>query len=497
MPASGFLQVVLFYCRRVKPFRFLLPAWALLYAGATCSAQQPVQPPPNQPRGAATKPPPGAAGQTPGGAATPNTQAPATGIIQPGQLAAAGPVSLTLQGALSTARSYSQQFQAALVAAGLAREDVLQARAALYPTLNFFNQYIYTQGNGTPSGIFVANDGVHVYNSQLVVHEELFSITHRADYRRAMFAQAAAQARQQIAQRGLVATVVGAYYGMVAAQRHLANAETSLAEAQRFLDITQKLEAGGEAAHADVVKAELNVEQRKRDVQDAQLNVEKARIALGVILFPNINQEYKIEDDLQKLGALPPLSDVQNMAMARSPEVEAAEASLKAASYGVTAARGAYYPSLIIDYFYGIDANVLGFEGPGERQNLGSVVQGTVTIPVWNWGATRSRVRQAQLQEQQAKTDLVLAQRALQSDISTFYLEAQTALSEVDSLRHSVDLATESLRLTILRYQAGEATALEVSDAQSTLAQARNAYDDGLTRYRVALASIQTLTGTL
>ena len=57
--------------------------------------------------------------------------------------------------------------------------------------------------------------------------------------------------------------------------------------------------------------------------------------------------------------------------------------------------------------------------------------------------------------------------------------------------------ATESLRLTLLRYQAGEATALEVVDAQTTLAAARNAYDDGLARYRLALANLQTLTGTL
>jgi outer membrane protein TolC len=53
------------------------------------------------------------------------------------------------------------------------------------------------------------------------------------------------------------------------------------------------------------------------------------------------------------------------------------------------------------------------------------------------------------------------------------------------------------LRLTLLRYQAGEATALEVVDAQTTLNQARNAYDDGLARYRIAIAALQTLTGTL
>jgi outer membrane protein TolC len=48
-----------------------------------------------------------------------------------------------------------------------------------------------------------------------------------------------------------------------------------------------------------------------------------------------------------------------------------------------------------------------------------------------------------------------------------------------------------------LRYQAGEATALEIVDAQNTLITARNNYDDGEVRYRVAIANLQTLTGSL
>ena len=58
------------------------------------------------------------------------------------------------------------------------------------------------------------------------------------------------------------------------------------------------------------------------------------------------------------------------------------------------------------------------------------------------------------------------------------YNEALTARAAVDNLRRVADLAAESLRLTTLRYQAGESTALEVVDAQNTLVQARNAADD-------------------
>ena len=124
------------------------------------------------------------------------------------------------------------------------------------------------------------------------------------------------------------------------------------------------------------------------------------------------------------------------------------------------------------------------------------MVQAQLTIPVWNWGATRSKLRQAQLHLQQAKLDLSATQRQLLANLNSFFQEAQTAGSQVSSLSHSADLAAESLKLTLLRYTAGEVTVLEVVDAQTTLAQARNAYADGLLRYRVALSDLQTLTGS-
>ena len=89
-----------------------------------------------------------------------------------------------------------------------------------------------------------------------------------------------------------------------------------------------------------------------------------------------------------------------------------------------------------------------------------------------------------------------LAQRQVLANLNFFFQEAQSAGAQLTSLANSVKLSAESLKLTLLRYQAGEVSVLEVVDAQSTLAQARNAYDDGLVRYRVALAQLQTLTGT-
>ena len=413
------------------------------------------------------------------------------------QTATAPSLTVNLQDAIERARKYSPTFQAALVGAGLAHEDRVQAKAALLPSVNYFNQYIFTQANGTPSGVFVANDGVHIYSSQGTVHADVFSPVKRAEYQRAFAAEAAAQARADIASRGLVATVVTGYYGLVSSERKAVNARRSLDEAGQFLDLTEKQERGGEAARADVVKARILAEQRARDAQEADLSVERSRISLAVLLFPNYRQDFRVVDDFESVPPLPQLAEVEKRATSNSPELRAAQAAVRQESLGISAARGALLPSLSFDYFYGINANQFAVYNRFHERNLGSSVQGTLSIPVWNWGASRSRVRQAQLRLEQAKAELGFAERQLPANLDVFYLEAKTAFAQLDSLRTSVSLSSESLHLTLLRYQAGEATALEVSDAQSTVAQARNAYDDGLARYRLALAEIQTLTGVL
>jgi len=415
------------------------------------------------------------------------------------------PTVVTLPEALTRARQYGGQIQTANFAVLQAREDTKQARAARLPSVNAFNQFVYTEGNGTPSGVFVANDGVHIYNEQAVVHQEALAFVRRGELSRALASEAVARAKVDVAARGLTQTVVQNYYAIALAQRKFVNAQTSVRESQRFFEITQQLEKGGEAAHSDVIRAQIDLQQRQRDMSEAQLTIDKAKIALGVLIFPNFSSDFSVVDDLQQLALVPPMAEVQSQAAASSPDVAAAKANIGAAGYDITVARYAYIPSLALDFFYGINANQLAFrtQHPAAdpelayRQNLGYSAQATLNIPMWNWGATRSKIKQAELKRDQAQFDLTLAQRTLQSNVATVQAEATLAQAQLESLRTSVDLAVESLRLTVLRYQAGEATAFEVVDSQNTVNLARNAYDDGLARYRIALTNLQILTGTL
>jgi outer membrane protein TolC len=421
------------------------------------------------------------------------------------------PLTLTLQDALQRARANSVPFQAALTALGLAHGDKVQTRAAMLPNVNYTTQYLYTQGIGVPTGTtapptlprYVANNGVHEYIAQGVLSQAL-SGGMIADYRRAAALEAVARARAEIAARGLVVAVVQAYYGYLIAQRKYSNQQQAFAEAERFFGITQKLEKGGEVAHSDVIKAQIQYQGQQRELEQADLEMRRTHLDLAVMLFRDFNEDFSVVDDLgQPSAPVPSFADVQTAATRNNPDLRTAIFSLRAAGQEVSAAHWELLPSVGIEYFYGIDANQFATHGPfdpalGRRvPNLGYSAAATLNLPVWNWGAGWSRVKQASLQRKQAQVELSFEQRQLVANLRSAYDELQVAHAQLETLTQSATLAAESLRLTTLRYQAGEATVLEVVDAQNTLTLARNAFDDGQLRLKIAQANLQTLTGTL
>jgi outer membrane protein len=409
------------------------------------------------------------------------------------------PVQLSLSSALALARKNSTVYNAALTEAGSAGIDRALARDALLPQVNFNNQYLYTQSNQHGGVRYIANNAVHEYISQGDVHESI-DVAGLANYRKVSAAAALARAKAEIASRGLLVTVAQNYFNALSAQFKLKDARRAAEEGNRFLELTQQLEHGGEVAHADTIKAELQAQDRRRQFQEAQLAVMNTRLDLAVLIFPTLQDNFVLTDDLRATAPLPSLEEVQQQAAHDNPDLRAALETLHMSSSEVTAARAGYLPSLALDYFYGIDAPNFASHSFFQRErldNLGSSTLASLTIPIWNWGATRNRIRQAQLRQKQAKLELSYSQRKLIAEIQSLHAEAETALNELTGLARSAELAAESQRLISLRYKDGEATVLEVVDSQTAYVQASNNYHDGAVRYRVALANLQTLTGVL
>lgn len=438
------------------------------------------------------------------------TKQPKPPALPPVQLASptagaktSSPLKLTLGEALAWARKNSPQFQAAVTSTRLAKENQVQARAAMKPSFSYLMQYLNTQGNGiSPVGRFVTNDGIHVYRAWLVARQNMpGSFFIDAGPRKADYLKALADAQQEIARRGLDVTVTRDYYALLVAQRDFATARQSLKDARHFLAISKALEKGGEVAHTNVIRFELQVSQKERALENARLAVSTARLNLAVLLFPTLNENFEVRDDLNKPPSLPTIGQVEARAKVRNPVIRAALAAYHASGVDVSIAKSSFYPSLSIEFDYGIEANALRLHSintsvPGVVQpNLGYFVTYSLNMPIWDWGSLLSKLHQAEDQKHLAQVNLSYAQREVLGHLYSFYNQAAVAWNQLSSLERSVTLANRNLHLVTMQYQAGDTAVLQVLDAENSLVTARDSYAAGAAKYRNALAQLQTLTG--
>jgi outer membrane protein TolC len=431
--------------------------------------------------------------------------------ISAAQASMSGPVSpapITLEDAIARAKANEPNFAAAVASAKVAALDRSLARSALLPSVVYHNQYLYTQPAHGPSQSanastaattsiprFIANNSVHEYTSQSLVSETI-GLQQIAAVAQASAAARVASAELEIARRGLVVTVTSLYYSALSANHKLAIAQHALDETNSFTELTQHREDAREAAHADVVKAQLEQQQRERDFADAKLQSEKARLDLAVLLFPDPQAAYTLVD-VANPAPLATREEIEAAAARNNAELKSALASLQVANLSVTTARAAYVPDLGLNFNFGIDAPEFAVHGPDGARNLGYSAMATLDIPVWDWFSTHDRIKQKTALRDSAKVTLTATQRRLVADLDEYYGEATVARDQLQSLDQSVATARESLRLMRLRYSAGEGTVLEVVDAQNSVVAAETAREDGVLRYQTALANLQILTGTI
>jgi outer membrane protein TolC len=424
----------------------------------------------------------------------------------PGPSPSDKPEVITLDEAIRRAEANEPNFASAKASSRVAGLDKSIALGSMLPSVVYHNQALYTEPNGLQnqagqgagaqaSPKFIANNAVREYASQATINETL-GLAGYAGIRRADAASAMAAAELEVSRRGLVAAVTALFYGSLAADHKLAVAERAHQEAADFSSLTNKREQAREAAHADLVKAQLEEQQRQREFADAKVAAEKAHLELGVLLFPDPRTPCTLQAD-ENAPPLASREDVEQAAAKNNPELKSALAQLNVSNADVLSARAALLPDLGLNVTYGIDAPQFAVNGPDKVRNLGYSASVTVDLPVWDWLSTEHKIKQSEIRRDAAKVALTAAQRQMIARLDEAYSEAQAAHDQLASLDESVATASESLRLTKLRYTGGEATVLEVVDAQTAYVSAQNAREDGRVRYEAARADLQTLTGTM
>lgn len=291
----------------------------------------------------------------------------------------------------------------------------------------------------------------------------------------------------------LILDVKLAYYNLLRACGQQQTAQSAVDDANGVLNETKSRYEAGAVAKFDVTRAEVNVANLNQALIVAKNNVFIAQSVLNKVMGIDISTPTSVIKP--EIPAVPDNIDIPKYvdeAYTNRPEVKAATTAIALTKKNIKLQRTGYLPSANLSGNANYAFSVSGFNAT----NTTYLVAALVNFPIWDGGITRAKVEQAKADEAISLNSLDNTKLNVALEVRTAALDLQESGERTKSTAQNVALAEEALRLSEVRYEAGIATLVEVTNAQSALTLARFNNVAAQYDYASALARLQRATAT-
>lgn len=406
------------------------------------------------------------------------------------------PLRLTLRDAVATALKENPQVQVANLDFAQSQEDKTIARSALLPQagLEVFDRAVrfnvHAQFGKPFPGIAQHAGPFQFFQAGPNFSMPLLDLTLWRRWQAAHQGVNASQAQETTVREQVVLLVVSQYLAGLRANAAVSAAQSRVELAQALYDQAKDLQDHGVGTGIDALRANVELQNEKQRLLEAET---QQRVALyGLARLLNLDPHREIElADTPSFYETPELEASQSLeqAYATRPEMKALVARERIAELEKRGASESRLPSINFGGFWAEQ----GLSAPSSIPSY--VYQVTVDVPLFTSGRIRAEITKADLDIKKVARE----QADLRNRIA---LEVKTALAQLESARHEVDVANLGVKLAKEevsqardRFQAGVANNIEVISAQDALARANDNQIVALYRYNQSRADVAHATG--
>lgn len=284
---------------------------------------------------------------------------------------------------------------------------------------------------------------------------------------RAAYRQSQAEYRQsQSEQEQVILEVINAaddaYWSLSAMQLYLAATDEYVKIIKSLYGVVKERYREGYVAKSDV----LQVEARLSDAEYSRIAA-KENYDIALHQFNSL----RLEQDTLAVTLLSSIVDSLPMPhrvgyedmLSRRPDVRVAQSAVEVAEWGVRLSRASYNPAVEV----GVSGSWQTYKpNVGDKTYLDGALVVGVSVPIFHWGARGKAVAVAQQGVRQKQNQLLSLKEDISLEESNGWSALLSSYSQMQSSLRNVDIASENLRISTYSYHEGQATVLDVLQAQ-------------------------------
>jgi outer membrane protein len=413
------------------------------------------------------------------------------------------PLHLTLRRAVAIAAEDSARVRIAVELVQQADSRVGQARAGLLPNIDAQVSHSNQTRNLEASGVRITSPvpGIsipkfvgpfNVFDARATGTQTILNLATLRRYQASKAARGAARSDVDAAAEEIAAAVARAYIAALRAEAQLAAVGANITLAEALLEQAQNLKAAGTGTGMEVTRAQVQLvhERQRRIVVENERR--QARLQLLRTMNLSLDTEIALDDALEYRSVDPQtMNQALTRAVAERPDYRAQVERESTAKLAARAVKMERVPSFA---FFGDYGSI------GTNLNNAVVTRTygfTVSVPIFDGGRRDARRAEAASQQrvEHVRTTDLETQIAFEVRIALDSL--RSADEEVQVAREGLGLAEAELEQARRRYVAGVAPSLEVTQAQTGLARARDNMVSALFHHSQARIDLGHAMGTV
>lgn len=278
-----------------------------------------------------------------------------------------------------------------------------------------------------------------------------------------------------------VKTIVGeAYYTSQIAKENVRLLNENIANMQRTIEETSALYKEGFAEEMDVEQLDLLINQMKNRAKQAERQHEATLNLLKYKMGMPIDQKITLTDDLNSLWTRQSNDELMatELDLDNNLAYDLIKQDVVMHGYLVKLEEAKYYPRLnaFFDYkqqAFRNDFDFFDFDKSWYPQTLWGV---KLNVPIWDNLGAAAGIKKAKLEQQKIKNKLADTEQALKLQATTAKADFVSALEQLETSEKNIELATRIKQKTLIKYQEGLATSMELTTAENQLIQAQADY---------------------
>lgn len=350
----------------------------------------------------------------------------------------------------------------------------------------------------TPFGAFNISPAIfNNYNMKLTLQQPIFTgFKLESNSEIAKLNYLATEQQYNADENDLVYSIKNAYWGLFKANQIRKVTEENVAQVGAHLTDVQNLFKQGLATKNDVLKVQVQLGEIQLGLIDAKNAVKLANLNLDNVLGISLSTQIETIDsvDLHVRNSYE-IGTLLDQAYDKRPELKSMDYRVKASERGITAAKSDWFPQIYLvgNYNYSRpNPRIL----PTEDKFAGTWdVSVSMSLNLWNWGATVDKTDQAKAQFEQANDTFKIIKDKVTLEVTKNYLNLQKSKEKMTVAEQSVSQAEENYRITDEKFKNGLALNSDLLDAEVALLRAKTNYIQSIVDYELAQAQLKKSIG--